>query len=285
MPVGLQATKRRIRSVSSTKKITKAMELVATSKLKKTKNRYEEVKAYTEEIMNMVGSILSKKIDTNCEYLKANNSDKTLYIVVTSSLGLCGGYNANIYKEVLHEVPLENSLLIVLGSKGCSYFKNRGYNIIESYLEDSTGNEYEISRRVSRIALSKFINKEVGKIKLVYTRYVNSVTFQPLIVDLLPVTKPHVFEQEVKNKIHKDTLFEPDATTILDTLIPMYFESSLYGKFVECHVSEQASRRMAMENASDNADEIIEQLQLQYNKARQSAITQEITEVVAGADA
>ena len=100
MPVGLQATKRRIRSVSSTKKITKAMELVATSKLKKTKNRYEEVKAYTEEIMNMVGSILSKKIDTNCEYLKANNSNKTLYIVVTSSLGLCGGYNANIYKEV-----------------------------------------------------------------------------------------------------------------------------------------------------------------------------------------
>ena len=97
MPVGLQATKRRIRSVSSTKKITKAMELVATSKLKKTKNRYEEVKAYTEEIMNMVGSILSKKIDTNCEYLKANNSNNTLYIVVTSSLGLCGGYNANIY--------------------------------------------------------------------------------------------------------------------------------------------------------------------------------------------
>jgi F-type H+-transporting ATPase subunit gamma len=94
-----------------------------------------------------------------------------------------------------------------------------------------------------------------------------------------------MLETSSENKVHKDTLFEPDATTILNTLIPMYFESSLYGKFVECHVSEQASRRMAMENASDNADEIIEQLQLQYNKARQSAITQEITEVVAGADA
>ena len=285
MPVGLQATKRRIRSVSSTKKITKAMELVATSKLKKTKNRYEEVKAYTEEIMNMVGSILSKKIDTNCEYLKANNSNKTLYIVVTSSLGLCGGYNANIYKEVLREVPKEDSLLVVLGSKGCSYFKNRGYNIIEGYNEDSTGNEYEISRLITRSALNKFINKEIGKIKLVYTRYVNSVTFQPVIVDLLPVSKPQIFLEKDENKIQKDTLFEPDATTILNTLIPMYFESSLYGRFVECHVSEQASRRMAMENASDNADEIIEQLQLQYNKARQSAITQEITEVVAGADA
>ena len=285
MPVGLQATKRRIRSVSSTKKITKAMELVATSKLKKTKNRFEEVKAYTEEIMSIVGSIMSKKIDANCEYLKPNNSDKTLYIVVTSSLGLCGGYNANVYKTVLNEVPVEDSLLIVLGSKGCSYFKNRGYNIIEGYAEDSTGNEYEIARKVSRIALSEFTSKNVGKIKLVYTRYVNSVTFQPLVVDLLPVTKPHVLEESSENKVHKDTLFEPDATTILNTLIPMYFESSLYGKFVECHVSEQASRRMAMENASDNADEIIEQLQLQYNKARQSAITQEITEVVAGADA
>ena len=285
MPVGLQATKRRIRSVTSTKKITKAMELVATSKLKKTKNRFEEVKAYTEEIMNMVGSIMSKKIDTTCEYLKANDSDKTLYIVVTSSLGLCGGYNANVYKTVLNEVPVENSLLVVLGSKGCSFFKNRGYEIIEGYPEDSTGDEYEIARKVSRIALSKFTTKTVGKIKLVYTRYVNSVTFQPLVVDLLPVTKPVMLETSSENKVHKDTLFEPDATTILNTLIPMYFESSLYGKFVECHVSEQASRRMAMENASDNADEIIEQLQLQYNKARQSAITQEITEVVAGADA
>lgn len=285
MPVGLQATKRRIRSVTSTKKITKAMELVATSKLKKTKNRFEEVKAYTEEIMNMVGSIMSKKIDTTCDYLKANDSDKTLYIVVTSSLGLCGGYNANVYKTVLTEVPTENSLLVVLGSKGCSFFKNRGYEIIEGYPEDSTGDEYEVARKVSRIALSKFTTKAVGKIKLVYTRYVNSVTFQPLIVDLLPVTKPVMLETSSENKVHKVTLFEPDATTILNTLIPMYFESSLYGKFVECHVSEQASRRMAMENASDNADEIIEQLQLQYNKARQSAITQEITEVVAGADA
>jgi len=285
MPVGLQATKRRIRSVTSTKKITKAMELVATSKLKKTKNRFEEVKAYTEEIMNMVGSIMSKRIDASCEFLKANNSNKTLYIVVTSSLGLCGGYNANIYKTVLNEIPTEDSLLVVLGSKGCSYFKNRNYNIIEGYIEDTTGEEYEVARRVTRTALSKFVNKEVGKIKLVYTRYVNSVTFQPVIVDLLPVTKPVVLEEEEANKLHKDTLFEPDATTILNTLIPMYFESSLYGKFVECHVSEQASRRMAMENASDNADEIIEQLQLQYNKARQTAITQEITEVVAGADA
>ena len=285
MPVGVQATKRRIRSVTSTKKITKAMELVATSKLKKTKNRFEEVKAYTEEIMNMVGSIMSKRIDASCEFLKANNSNKTLYIVVTSSLGLCGGYNANIYKTVLNEIPTEDSLLVVLGSKGCSYFKNRNYNIIEGYIEDTTGEEYEVARRVTRTALSKFVNKEVGKIKLVYTRYVNSVTFQPVIVDLLPVTKPVVLEEEEANKLHKDTLFEPDATTILNTLIPMYFESSLYGKFVECHVSEQASRRMAMENASDNADEIIEQLQLQYNKARQTAITQEITEVVAGADA
>lgn len=285
MPVGLQATKRRIRSVTSTKKITKAMELVATSKLKKTKNRFEQVKTYTEEIMNMVGTILSKKIDTNCEFLKENDSNKTLYIVVTSSLGLCGGYNANIYKTVLNEIPVEDSLLIILGSKGCSYFKNRGYNIIEGYMDDSTGDEYEFARKITRTALSKFTTKEVGRIKLVYTRYVNSVTFQPVVVELLPVDKKSLKEEEQTNKIHKDTLFEPDATTILNTLIPMYFESTLYGKFVECHVSEQASRRMAMENASDNADEIIEKLQLQYNKARQTAITQEITEVVAGADA
>lgn len=283
MSVGLQATKRRIRSVSSTKKITKAMELVSTSKLKKAKSRYEGVKGYTDEVMGMVGKILSLKTDADCVYLKDNDSENILYIVVTSSLGMCGGYNSNLYKEAVKEIKKESAKLIVLGSKGYNYFNNRGYEIVDSYMDDSTGEEYEISRNISLEALKMFRNHEVGKIKLIYTRYVNSVTFQPVVVDLLPVSKDSFLEKKEEG-IHKDTLFEPDATTILNTLVPMYFESTLYGRFIESHVAEHASRRMAMENATDNADEIINKLLLEFNKARQTSITQEITEVVAGAD-
>lgn len=285
MSVGLQATKRRIRSVSSTRKITKAMELVSTSKLKKAKNRYEEVNSYTDEIMSIVGNILSLKIDSDCEYLKENTSNKSLCIVVTSSLGLCGGYNSNVFKTVLNEVSKDDTDLIVVGSKGYSYFKNRGYQINNLFLEDTTGKEYEVARQISNEVLKLFLEQKYGKIKLVYTRYVNSVTFQPTIVSLLPVSKKEVIKTSNDATMHKDTLFEPDATTILNALIPMYFESTLYGKFVESHVAEHASRRMAMENATDNADEIINDLKLQFNKARQTSITQEITEVVAGADA
>ena len=281
MAQSMQATKRRIKSVTATKKITNAMELVSTSKLKRAKDNLAGVKVYTDEILNMVGNILSKRIDTSSMYLKENEGKGTLYIITSSTLGLCGGYNVNTFKFIKPLIKEEDKL-IVLGMKGASHFRHEGTPIYKSFEEDSTNNEYSLSKEVARLALDLYVKGEISKVSLVYTRFVNSVTFEPCCVDLLPVDKSQFKEAQ---KSVKDTVFEPGADAIIDKLIPMYFEATIYGRLVESHVSEQASRRMAMENATDNATEIIENLQLQYNKARQSAITQEISEVVGGANA
>lgn len=285
MARGLQATKRRIRSVKATRKITKAMELVATAKLKKTKDRLAGVKVYTDEVMDIVAHILSKATEAESPYFVQNDSPATLYIVITSSMGLCGGYNSNLLKYFMTSFNKATDAVMTIGLKGDTYLKNREVKPTEAYLDDSTGYEYYQAKVVAKEALHLYSQGAYGKICLVYTRFVNSVTFQPVISTLLPVDKDQFQIEERQGKLKLDTLFEPNATEIINTLIPMYFESTLYGRLVEAHVSEQASRRMAMENATDNADEIIEKLLLDYNKARQAAITQEISEIVAGANA
>lgn len=285
MARGLQATKRRIRSVSATRKITKAMELVATAKLKKTKDRLEGVKGYTDEVMDMVAHILSKAVDAESPYFVKNDSPATLYIVVTSSMGLCGGYNSNLLKYFMSEFNKATDDVITIGLKGYVYLRNREVKARKAYNDDSTGQEYYQAKVAAKEALHLYTQGHYGKVCLVYTRFVNSVTFQPVVATLLPVDKDQFNVKEKEGKFKVDTLFEPDASSIINALIPMYFESTLYGRLVESHVSEQASRRLAMENASDNADEIIDKLLLDYNKARQAAITQEISEIVAGANA
>lgn len=287
MALGMQATKRRIRSVTATRKITKAMELVATAKLKKTKDRLLTVKGYTDEVMDLVANIISRAQEAESQYLQPIDPSKgTLYIIVTSSLGLCGGYNSNVLKYFLEKkYQPDHDQLVVIGSKGASFFRTRSIPVTKVYPEDMTGREWEQAKAVAKQALGAYVDGSVGRITLVYTRFVNSVTFQPVSIDLLPVDKKQFHIEEKKGKEFLDTLFEPNATSILDSLIPMYFDSTIYGRLVESHVSEQAARRTAMESASDNADELKDKLQLLYNKARQTAITQEISEVVSGANA
>ena len=284
MASGLIAIRRRIKSVAATRKITKAMELVATAKLKKNKDRYQATTGYTGELASITANVLVRAKDHEHMYLNETKGKGTLYIVVTSNLGLCGAYNANVYKEFVPKYKPEDKVLVV-GLKGFNYFKKRNLNIIHSLLIESTGQEQIQASEISKFALSEYKNKNISKIVLVYTRYVNSVTFQPVMIDLLPVN-PNQFEVKVgKGKEFLDTLFEPNIDAVLDSLVPLYFESILYGKLVEAHTSEQAARRLAMENATDNADEIREKLLIIYNKQRQSAITQEMSEIVAGANA
>jgi F-type H+-transporting ATPase subunit gamma len=284
MASGLIAIRRRIKSVAATRKITKAMELVATAKLKKNKDRYQATLPYSGELAAITANVLVRAKDHEHRYLQETKGKGTLFIVVTSNLGLCGAYNANIFKEFMLRYRAEDKILVV-GLKGFNYFRKRSLNIINSFLNEVTGQEQIQASEIARLALSEYQNQNVSKISLVFTRYVNSVTFQPVILDLLPVD-PKQFEVKVgKGKEFLDTLFEPNIDAVLDNLVPLYFESILYGKLVEAHTSEQAARRLAMENATDNADEIKEKLLIIYNKQRQSAITQEMSEIVAGANA
>lgn len=281
MSLGIIATKRRIKSVNSTKKITKAMELVSTSKLKRCRDAFERNSVYTSETYELVKEVLSHIKNSDNQYLVKKDVKSKLYIVITSNLGLCGGYNANVFSLVRENVDVENDYLITLGSKGNSYLTKRGYKIVHSINEETTGLEQEASKQVALKALDMFSKEEVSEVHIIYTKFVNSLTFKACDLLLLPV---EVEEKEAVGP-SQELVIEPNADEVLNELLPFYFNSVIYGSLVESHVSEQASRRTAMENATDNAEEISGKLLIQYNKARQSAITQEITEVVAGANA
>lgn len=284
MPGGMQEIKRRIRSVESTKKITKAMELVATSKLRKTRNQLEQSKPYYTNVALMTAEILANcKGDNDSVYLIENNDvKKDVYVVIASSLGLCGGYNANIFKEI-KDVIKPDDYVYSIGSKATSYLIKNHQGITDSKYESlsTTFNFKDIINLVNELT-RMYREREIRKIKIVYTEFVNNLTFKPRIVTLLPIDPDDFDHIEISKKA---TLFEPSSQEVLDNLIPMYLQAVIYGYVIESSTSENAARRISMENATDNADELTEQLLLKYNQARQTAITNEISEIVAGANA
>ena len=284
MPGGMQEIKRRIKSVESTKKITKAMELVATSKLRKTRNQLEQSKPYYSEVAKTVAELLANcKGNNDSAYLKENKDvTKEAYIVIASSLGLCGGYNANVFKEI-KDVIKADDYVYSIGSKASSYLKKNHQGITDTKFEDlnTTFNFKAVTRLVTELT-NMYCNQEISKIKIVYTEFINNLTFKPRIVTLLPIDADSFEDIELSKK---ETLFEPGPEEVLNSLIPMYLQAVIYGYIIESVTSENASRRTSMENATDNADELTEQLLLKYNQARQTAITNEISEIVAGANA
>ena len=284
MPGGMQEIKRRIKSVESTKKITKAMELVATSKLRKTRNKLEQSKPYYSEVAKTVAELLANcKGNNDSAYLKENKDvTKEAYIVIASSLGLCGGYNANVFKEI-KDVIKADDYVYSIGSKASSYLKKNHQGITDTKFEDlnTTFNFKDVTRLVTELT-NMYCNQEISKIKIVYTEFINNLTFKPRIVTLLPIDADSFEDIELSKK---ETLFEPGPEEVLNSLIPMYLQAVIYGYIIESVTSENASRRTSMENATDNADELTEQLLLKYNQARQTAITNEISEIVAGANA
>lgn len=270
--------KNRIRSVDSTKKITKAMQLVAASKLKKCKSRMEENRAYARHLKDSVDSIMINLFDSNHPYLVFDETKPPLTIVFTSDMGLCGGYNANSFRLIANKVSKENPI-IIFGSRGSAWLKRREYNVIEELINvDEEG--YEDIAHVADIALAMYANEEVGSIQVLYTKFINSVSFESTLSTLLPVENKGDGVESTQV-----TIFEPAGETILDELIPMFLKSLLYSYWLETKTSEQGSRQNAMESATDNAQELRDQLELVFNQARQAAITQEITEIVGGANA
>lgn len=283
MASGLQATKRRINSVDSTKKITKAMKLVATAKLKTWKNKLQGNNEYASSLHSLMNVLLKSISQEDKEsFFGQNNSTSTLYIVITSTLGLCGGYNYNLYKEVVPLIDKENDKVLIIGTKGLGYFKRNGFNVDDTFVNALQDYDYNVIRKMNKHIMSMLHLNKVGKIKIAYTAFKNSITFIPNIEEVYPITE--IEGQEITRK-EEQMLIEPSPLVVLENLVPLYIESLINSRMIESSVSEQASRSNAMESATDNAEEIINKLQIQYNKARQQAITQEITEIVGGANA
>ena len=253
------------------------MELVSTVKLKKFKNVMLKNELYSNELKSLTCTLFSRLDDEENKYAKLNDAEKDLLIVVSSNLGLCAGYNNDIYHYVEQNFDKNEVVIIPIGMKGDSYFKKNGFALNEEFVLLNEKINYLDITRLGKTVLSYFENKKYRSIKLVYTKYVNSIKFVPNTLSLFPLEIENVNDSTLI-----EPLYDPDLKTLIDNLVPLYVNINLYQKIVESQVCEQASRRNAMENATDNADELISNLTLEYNKARQAQITQEISEVIAG---
>lgn len=281
MPQGIEQIRQRFKVADVSYKVTKATQLVATAKLKRIGKRIEMIKPYYSEIYDAFHHLLPKLEDSL--YIKNHDIEakKTLWVVFTSNLGLCAGFNSNISKMVFEQLGSEDEIIAV-GSKGAAFFKNHHRIVIEEYNNFDINSTYSESQELTLNLISKYNNKDFDHIKIAYTRYINTVTLEPTVIDLLPIISKH---KESKDNVTILAEFEPDAKTVIEVAIPLYVGAIIYGALIESQVAEQASRRLAMENASNNANDMKNNLLIKYNRARQSAITQEISEIIGGAEA
>ncbi len=275
--------KRRKNSVTSTQQITKAMKLVSTVKLQKARTKAEKTNPYTDQMYKTVSSMMKKSGNINHPYLKAGESERKAVIVITSNRGLAGGYNSNVVKLITAgDFRKEDLDIYALGSKGHDLLARRGYHIVENRSEIMDDPTYTDASSLCKAVLDSFVKGEVGEIYLAYTHFKNTVTHIPTLVKLLPVDTTGM-EEEEENGLMMN--FEPNTEEALDMIIPKYVTSLFYGALVEAVASENGARMQAMDSATSNADEIISDLTLKFNRARQGAITQELTEIIAGANA
>jgi F-type H+-transporting ATPase subunit gamma len=275
--------KRRKNSVQSTQQITKAMKLVSTVKLQKARAKAESTNPYTDHMYKTVSSMLAKSGNIIHPYLTKNDSTKKAILVITSNRGLAGGYNSNVVKLITEgDFEKEDLLIYGMGSKGSDTLARRGYHIAENYSDIMDGPTYTDAMKICRNVLDAFSRGEVGEIYLAYTHFKNTVTHIPTLTKLLPIDATEV---EVADEGSAIMNFEPNTEEALEMIIPKYLTSMIYGALVESVASENGARMQAMDSATSNADELISSLTLKYNRARQGAITQELTEIVAGANA
>lgn len=282
----MQDIKRRMRSVNSTEHITNAMKLVSAAKLRKAKATFEKTNKYFHFIMESIETIFNNASDVPEKYLKGSREIKnTCYIIVTSNRGLCGSFNGNVIKLAEQELAGKeaSSSIVAIGTKGKEYFEKRGYEIYSEYVAPPENISFLETRQISKPILERYNSGEIDEVVLIYTAYISPLEQVAKSVTLLPLepeTDPDMYES-----LGKEVEYEPSVEEVFNYLVPKYVEIMIYGSVISSATCEHAARRMAMENATDNAREMLDELSLFYNRARQAAITNEIIEVVSGSDA
>jgi len=282
MAGGSKEIRAKIKSVTNTKKITKAMEMVAASKMRRAQARMDATKPYVEKMKRVIGHVAGAHPEYKHPYTQARDSVKRVgLIMVSSDRGLCGGLNSNLFRKAMPELKawqeqgVEVELALV-GNKSQTFFRSYGGNVVATVSDLGDTPHIEDLVGTIKVVLDKFDAGEVDEVYLASNEFVNSMTQSPTVQKLVPL------EAEAESDTHWDYLYEPDAKTALDVLMRRYVEATVFGCVVENAACEQSARMVAMKNATDNAGEMIKDLKLSYNKARQAAITAEISEIVAG---
>lgn len=288
---GSKEIRTKIKSVENTRKITKAMEMVAASKMRKAQERMRAARPYAEKIRN-VAAHLSK---ANPEYkhpfmIKRDKVDNVGVIVVSSDKGLCGGLNTNVLRMSLAQMKAweaegKGVAISAIGNKGFGFMGRVGGNVKSHVIGLGDAPHMEKLIGAIKVMLDAYVAGEIDQLFICYTRFINTMKQEPVVEQLLPLSSEQLAEDDTSAKGHWDYIYEPDAKSVLDDLMTRYIESMIYHSVAENMASEQSARMVAMKSASDNAKNVIGELKLVYNKARQAAITKEISEIVGGAAA
>ena len=275
--VSTKEIKTRIRSMESTKQITKAMEMVAASKLRHAQARVINSRPYFETLYNTITDIVNSNSDFTSPYLIQRPGNRKLFVVIAGDRGLAGGYNSNILKLVYAQMEGAEATVLPIGRKAVDFFRNKGVSCLtESYCDAadvSIGDCFSIAKLLSKA----YLKEEFDEIHIGYTNFVSVLSQTPATLQMLPL-----LQQPTVKPVNTEILYEPDSTEVFSAIVPEYLGGILYGALCESRAAEQAARRTAMESATQNAEDMIADLSLKFNQARQAAITQEITEIVAG---
>lgn len=287
MAKGMRDIKRQINSVQSTKQITKAMEMVAASKLRRAQESAQAARPYADKIKEVITNIANSGNEITHPMLESREIKKTGYLVITSDRGLAGGYNANVLRKVMttinekHSSPEEYELFVI-GRKGMDYFNRQNISVNERVIGLSDSPKFNDIKDIASSAVGKFIDGTYDELILVYNEFISPLQQVPVEKLLLPLTGEEMVDETAPVA---EYIFEPSAEAVLDVLLPQYAETLIYSAVLEGKASEFGARMTAMGSATSNATDMIDDLTLVYNRARQAAITQEISEIVAGASA
>ena len=279
--VSTKDIKNRIRSMESTKQITKAMEMVAASKLRQAQNRITASRPYFEILSNTISDIVATNRDFTSPYLRKREGNRVLFVVIAGDRGLAGGYNSNVIKLAVSRMEGKEATVLPIGKKAVDYFRSKGYALLaETYAEAADvdiGDCFSIAKLLSKVWLAG----NFDEIHVAYTNFVSVLSQTADVRQLLPL----IPEEREATESRCVTLYEPEPEEVFASIVPEYLGGIVYGTLCESRCAEQAARRTAMDSATSNAEDMIADLSLKYNRARQAAITQEITEIVAGAEA
>lgn len=281
--------KRRKNSIQSTQQITKAMKLVATAKLQKAKVNAVKTRPYFHKMHDTISSILAQSGNISHKYLDEREGQENTYIVITSNRGLAGGYNNNVAKLVINhhkEDSSEHAKIIAVGKKGKDALRRRGYEIVESYDEVVEDPTYGDAQKIGSDVLRKYVEGEIDHVYIAFTAFESTLTQEAKLMKILPLDPGEfVLDENSEEALASGVTYEPGAEEVLDNIIPQYVNSIIFGALKESVASEHGARMTAMDSATSNASDMIDKLTLQYNRARQASITQELSEIVGGAEA
>lgn len=284
MAANMKSVKLRIKSVQSTMQITKAMELVASSKLRKAKERAETCRPYFRELYRTLQNIAEENHDFSSVYAKEAANEKCCYVVIAGDRGLAGGYNSNLFKCLEMDAQGKDVVVLPIGKKAVEYIQRKKIPCISDTFAEAADISVSDCFEIAHMLCTEFKKGEFGHIELCYTTFISMLSQKPEVSSVLPLQDLIREAKEEDGKGGSLILYEPDSAEVFDSIVPEYLAGLIYGAVCESLASELAARRTAMESATSNAEEMIEKLNLYYNRARQASITQEITEIVAGAE-